>query len=363
MRRGLGQQLYDDATQFRVQREFSPEVAIRAGALPYNHPPFEAALFVPFTLVPYPLAFALWDLVNFVMLIALPFFLAAHLSQLQKYPWPLWVLASVAFFPIFAALLQGQDSILLLLLYALAFVCLKGNRDVLAGGWLALGLFKPQLLLPLVVLFLVQGRKKILSGFLPIAAILLLVSVAIVGKEGMLLYPHYVMHLENTLARGAIVPSDMPNLRGALAIFFPGTPPHIVAVILVISLGLLLFTASECRKVFGKNLVELEFSLAAIATVLVSYHALIYDLSVLMVPVLLLADELLAGKRWGRHRVLMMVAMTTFFLPPLQVILSIRNQWAGILGWVLLLWLYGIAKEISFLTTSRGQPSEMRESV
>jgi hypothetical protein len=274
--------------------------------------------------------------------------LAPHLSQLQKYPWPLWVLASVAFFPIFAALLQGQDAILLLLLYALAFVCLKGNRDVLAGGWLALGLFKPQLLLPLVVLFLVQGRKKILSGFLPIAAILLLVSVAIVGKEGMPLYPHYVMHLENTLARGAIVPSDMPNLRGALAIFFPGTPPHIVAVILVISLGLLLFTASECRKVFGKNLVELEFSLAAIATVLVSYHALIYDLSVLMVPVLLLADELLAGKRWGRHRVLMMVAMATFFLPPLQVILSIRNQWAGILGWVLLLWLYGIAKEISF---------------
>ena len=34
VRRGLGHQLYDNVTQFKVQREFSPEVAIRLDALP-----------------------------------------------------------------------------------------------------------------------------------------------------------------------------------------------------------------------------------------------------------------------------------------------------------------------------------------
>jgi hypothetical protein len=348
VRQGLGQRLYDDATQFKVQREFSPDVAIRHGALPYNHPPFEAALFVPLTFVPYPAAFALWDLANLAMLISLPFLLGPHLPQLQNYPWPLWGLTSLAFFPIFIALLQGQDAILLLFLYALAFVCLKKNRDFFAGGWLALGLFKPHLVLPLIFLLLVQGRKRVLSGFVLIAVMLALVSIAIVGNRGMLLYPHYVMHLEDTLAGGAIVPSDMPNLRGALSILFPGLP-HMVTAVLVISLGLLLLTAVECRKIGNKDLFDLKFSLAALATVLVCYHALIYDLSVLMLPVLLLADELLGkGKFRGWRSVLMMVAVATFFVPPLQVDLSLRHHRSALLCWVLLLWLVGIAREISF---------------
>jgi Glycosyltransferase family 87 len=352
VRQGLGHQLYDDTMQFKVQREFSPEVAIRQDALPYNHPPFEAALFVPFTYTSYPSAFVLWDLANLGMLITLPFLLRPHLPQLQNYPWPLWLLTSLAFFPIFAALLQGQDAILLLGLYALAFVGLKRNRDGLAGGWLALGLFKPHLVLPLILLLLVQGRKKILYGFLPIATVLALISTAIVGKERMLLYPSYVANLEGNLARGAIIPSDMPNLRGALNILFPGIS-HIVPVVLVISLGVFLYAAWKCR---NRSLFDLNFSLVALTTVLVSYHAMIYDLSLLMVPVLLLANELLAkGKFHGYRSVLMTSAMAIFFFAPLQLVLSMRDHRSAVMGWVLLLWLSGIAAEISFRTTAKAQ--------
>lgn len=358
VRQGLGHQLYDEATQFKVQREFSPEVANRSAALPYNHPPFEAALFVPFTFVAYPWAFALWDLANLAMLASLPFLLRPHLPQLQNYSWPFWALTSLAFFPIFITLLQGQDAILLLFLYAVAFVCLKKNRDVWAGGWLALGLFKPHLALPLIFLLLVQGRRRILAGFALVAAILVLVSIAIVGKQGMELYPRYVTQLENTLARGAIVPSDMPNLRGALSILF-STESHMASAVLVISLALLLFTAFKCRKIDQNNLFDLKFSLAALATVLVSYHALIYDLSVLMLPVLLLADELPRKGKSAWRRTLMMVAAATFFIPPLQLVLSMRSHRSALLGWVLLLWLLAVAREISFRTTSRSQANEM----
>jgi hypothetical protein len=347
VRRGLGRRLYDGATQVKVQREFASENDIRIGALPYNHPPFEAALFVPFTYASYPWAFALWDLANLVMVGTLPFLLRPHLAALQNYSWPLWVLNSLAFFPIFVALLQGQDAILLLFLYALAFVCLKKNRDAFAGAWLAFGLFKPHLVLPFVFLLLLQGRKKVFYGFLPVAAVLVLVSSAIVGGEGIKLYPAYVMHLEETLAGGAIVPSDMPNLRGALDLFLSGTP-HMLTVVLVISLSFFAYTALVCRRI-GANLFDLKFSLAAITTVLVSYHAMMYDLSLLMLPVFLLANQLLAHDRFRGYRsVLMITAMATFFFAPLQLLLSLRHHQSAPLGWVLLLWLSGIAGEIHF---------------
>jgi len=348
VRQGLGHRLYDNATQFQVQREFAPEVATRLDALPYNHPPFEALLFTLFAYLSYPSAFVLWTLANLTMLMSLPFLLRPHLPQLQNHPWPLWALASLGFFPIFLNLLQGQDAILLLFLYTLTFVCLKKNRDAFAGGWLALGLFKPHLVLPFIFLLLVQGRKKILYGFLPTATLLVLISTAIVGREATLLYPRYVLHLEDTLAGGAIVPSDMPNLRGMLEAIVPDVP-HMLTAVLVTSLGLLLFTAWESYKSRRKNLFDLKYSLAAIATVLVSYHAMIYDLSILMLPVFLLANELAGkGEFRGYRSVLMATAVAILFFSPLQLVLSVRDHRSALLGWALLLWWFGIAREISF---------------
>jgi hypothetical protein len=81
----------------------------------------------------------------------------------------------------------------------------------------------------------------------------------------------------------------------------------------------------------------------------VSYHALIYDLSPLMLPVLLLTNQLLAqDKVHGYRRLLTIMAMTTFFLAPLQLLLSLRHHRSAPLAWVLLLWACGIAGEIYF---------------
>jgi len=64
LRQGLGHQLYDRKVQYEVQESFTGHIAFRKGPLPYNHPPFEALIFVPLTLLPYPQAFAAWDLLN-----------------------------------------------------------------------------------------------------------------------------------------------------------------------------------------------------------------------------------------------------------------------------------------------------------
>src|SRR5882757_11395393 len=65
---GLGRQLYDEPTQYRVQQQFAAGVSIRQGPLPYNHPPFEALAFVPFSFLSYPVAYCLWNLFNLIFL-------------------------------------------------------------------------------------------------------------------------------------------------------------------------------------------------------------------------------------------------------------------------------------------------------
>jgi hypothetical protein len=352
VRRGLGHQLYDNVTQFKVQREFSPEVAIRLDALPYNHPPFEAVIFAPLAYVSYPSAFTLWTLANLAMLISLPFLLQPELHHLQSYSWPFWVFASLGFFPIFFAMLQGQDAILLLFLYTLAFVCLKRNRDALAGGWLAFGLFKPHLILPFILLLLVQGKKKVLYGFVPIAAVLALLSAVVVGWEGMLQYPVYVLHLEATMARGAIMPSDMPNLRGVLYLLLHGDS-YVGVVTLALSVGVLIFAAWRCRT--EASLFGSKFSLGAVSTVLVSYHGLGYDLSLLMLPILLLADELLgSGNIRGLPDFLTVAAIALLFFSPLQLVLLMRSNQLALMGWAVVLLMCGIAGQMSLRSRQMG---------
>ena len=351
VRRGLGHQLYDNVTQFKVQREFSPEVAIRLDALPYNHPPFEAALFTPLAYFSYPFAFGLWALANLAMLMGLPFIVLPELRQLQNHPSWFFVLASLGYFPIFFNLLQGQDAILLLFLYALSFVCLKKSRDVFAGGWLALGLFKPHLVLPFLFLLLVQGRKKVLYGFVPVAAALALLSGVIVGWQGLLRYPRYVLQLEDTMARGAIMPSDMPNLRGILYLLLHGNS-CVGVVTLLLSAAVLLMAAWRCRA--GTTLFDLKFSLAAVTTVLVSYHVLGYDLSMLMLPVLLLTNELLAGGEVrGLPDSLSVTAIALLFFSPLQLLLLTRGNHLALMGWSVLSLFCGIIAQNSW----RGQPA------
>jgi hypothetical protein len=143
----------------------------------------------------------------------------------------------------------------------------------------------------------------------------------------------------------------MPNLRGMLDVLFHAAP-YTHTAILVTSLGLLLFTAWQCHGMSKKNLFDLAFSLAIIATILVSYHALVHDLSVLILVVLLLANGILGKRKFrGWRKVLIMTAITVFVFAPLQLFLSLHHNGSALLGWVLLLWLFGIAGEISFQTS------------
>src|SRR5208283_2463739 len=159
LRQGRGHRLYDAQAQFEVQKNFVGQIPTRRGPLPYNHPPFEALFFLPLTLLPYRQAFIAWDLLNLAALFGVALLLRRSGPMLRGIaPWA-FVIACLAFFPVFVSVLQGQDSVLLLLLCALGFRALSKGADSLAGCWFALGTFKFQFMIPLLLLIIWNRRR------------------------------------------------------------------------------------------------------------------------------------------------------------------------------------------------------------
>ena len=350
VRQGMGAHLYEEPAQYRVQQEFASGVTIRHGALPYNHPPFEAALYLPLTFLPYFAAYVTWDVINLIILFALPFLLRPHVPILRELSPGFCLLASVGFFPVFIALLQGQDILVQLLIFTLAFVALKTKADFRAGALLGLGLFRFHLVAPIAFVLLLQKRRKALGGLTSVACALGMLSIAMVGWRETLAYPNYVWGVEQAMGRGAIVPADMPNLRGlADTVLSPFAPKSIVAaVVAAISIALALLMSTRWKLSSKDARFDLGFSLCLVVTILVSYHAFAYDLSLLLLSVLLIANHLHSSApmpAWNKFA-LLAPACILFFSPILMVIWWQYGH-LNVLAPVLLLWAWGMAKAIS----------------
>jgi len=349
LREGSSHNLYDGALQYKVQQTFASGVRIRKGPLPYNHPAFEALIFLPLAALDYPAAYLTWSVINLAILGFLPFLLRRQIPVLAQCSPFLWLLVLLGFFPVLVALLQGQDVILLLLFNALAFVALKRNADTLAGVWLGLSVFKFQLIVPLVLIFLCWKRTKVVQSFVVTAAGLAAISVAITGWAGALRYPGYVLHFEEFMEKGGIA-LDMPNLRGLLEgwSFARGlSGVHVITVAL--SICLLLWAIVKGRgHAPSSGHFDLQFSLAMVAAVLASYHAFPYDLSLLVIPLLLVVSHALETASLRRYgNLALILPAVLLFLTPLYMLLWLRLDHFNLFAVVLLLWTWGIAQEIS----------------
>jgi len=351
VRPGMAGSLYDERAEFQTQRQFAPEVSIRHGALPYNHPPFEALLFVPLSFLPYLPAYLVWDAVNLGLLVLALLLLPCHIPLLQTKPLGVWVLCAVAFFPIFVCLLQGQDMIVFFFLLAAAYGSLKNGADFWAGCWLGMGLFRPHLVLPLAVILLFSGRRKAVLGVASCALVMAGISIAVIGWRGFLDYPGYVWRLEQIMGRGAIVPDNMPNLRGFLAIFFRDGHPTALALGATGSICLLILAIWIFRSAQHAGNLELGFSAAILVTILISYHAFIYDLGLLLLPALLLLGEGMRRKHWE-----LIVPVVILFFTPLLMFLWLRLSHLNLLTPVLFLWLWGMARDSSLVKGGSRDP-------
>jgi hypothetical protein len=347
LRRGQAHSLYDERAEFQTQAEFAGNLESRRGPLPYIHPPFEALVFLPLAYLPYHVAFVVWDSLSVLALLGVALVLRRHTHSLASIPPWEFVLGCLAFFPVFVTLLQGQDSILLLLLCALGFNALKKDAQILAGGWLAMGTFKFQIMVPLVLLVVLR-RRKVAGGFVGVSLILASLSLALVGWDQVLRYPGFAVRGATVRGLGAVPAALMPNLRGLITGWPSNVAPAILqGVVIAGSAALLLLAALRGRPGRARQL-NLQFSLAIIVVLLVGWYVNAHDLSLLVLPVALLADycrssfENPAGRRWA-----LLAPMVPILISPLWILLWLKYGKINLMAIPLLWWAGEIGREIS----------------
>jgi hypothetical protein len=349
LREGLGHQLYDEHVQYEVQKKCVGEIAERHGPLPYIHPPFEALIFVPLTWLPYPQAFAVWDLLNLVLLFGVSLLLRQSVNTLRHIPPWEFVIGSIAFFPVFDCFLQGQDSILLLLLCALGFNALKREADVLAGSWLALGVFKFQFILPIVLLLIIWRRRRVAIGFASLSAILVLISAGLSGWKGLLHYPAFALLITKSPDLGGVAAGLAPNLRGLmLGLLSPFSKRLGTALGLLASIALFYFAAMTGRPRYPARNLELQFSLAIVVSGLVAWQTNMHDLSLLVLPLVLITDYCLSTRaQKPQNRFSLMLPVLPVLISPLWLILWLIGGAVNLMVIPLLFWIWRIGKEVS----------------
>ena len=295
LRDGRGHQLYDLNVQETVQRSVMPEVVReRGGILPYNHPAFEALVFLPLSVFSLHAAYRIWFAINVGSLFAVIGVLRKSLPLLGQAPFSLWVAACFSFPPIVITLIQGQDSIVLLFLYCMAFIALRREAEFFAGGWIAAGLCKFQVSLPFILPFLLRKCWRIIAGFCFVGTLLTIISLETVGFASVLQYPNFVWKLDHDPTFGWLVPFRTPNLRGLILSLPLSIYPRWCDALLAIFPGILVVAgalawrtgstpnSSSLYRAFASNLL---------ISVLLSYHILVHDLSVLFLVLLLVAGN------------------------------------------------------------------------
>ena len=307
VRSGNFAQLYDfGAQQFFQASLFSPELRGKLLPMPYFHPPFEAWLFVPVSFFSLPVAYAIFLAVNVAILAYVIWVLRPLLQNLRAMYWWLPLALTFSFLSIAAALLTGQDSILLLGLVTAAALRLRGRHEFTAGLILGLCVFRPQIVLGIVLLLMLWGLWRLLYGFAVIASLCGLISLWMMKGFG---YLAVLGRLSSGKWPMPMPMRFMPSLRGFFAAAGLATHPHLLmAICLVASFAILFFVLRLGREksTFDQFLLALPFA------VLISYHCFIYDLSILLLPLLIWLDRAVA--RQPRKSDLWLVAL---YLSPL----------------------------------------------
>jgi len=311
VRTGAAARLYDYDYQLQLHNKLVAPAKI---ALPYVRPAYQAVLFAPLSLLSYRAAYALWTVVNVALLTLACFLLPSRFPELVK----VWKLLPVgvicAFFPVWIALLQGQDTILLLILLSAAFLALEKDREALAGSLLALGLFKFQIILPIAFLFVAWKRWNFMKGFFGTALLLAAASCSLIGVSGIATFFDSVVHIHFPVRYEA-----MSNLHALLVGIFGNSAP---VTLLTIALSAAVWLAIAARSPVRSGPAAL---VVAIPTaVLVSYYLFGHDWIVLLLP-------LLYTMNIGVHRLMQgWIALLLFAAPLLYAVGSSSVYWVTI---------------------------------
>jgi Glycosyltransferase family 87 len=261
-------------------------------SLPFVFAPFVLLLFAPLSLLPYSQAEPVWYGMNVGMLLAVPFVLRRKLGWGTRGV-VIAILAPLSFVPVTMALMQGQPTILVLLIFALTFAALSAGNEVRAGTLLALATFKPQLVIPALLALVAMRKWKALAAFASAGVVLVGISIGIAGWHATVNYPHAILEFSRlSESIGGEHPENMPNVRGVVHRLFDSRISNAMQQSITLAITAALLTGMVLKLRRSRQFFQISYSLVLAVTLLVSYHAYLHDFALLLLPCILTADYL-----------------------------------------------------------------------
>jgi hypothetical protein len=318
---GQGHVLYHLDALWGPEHAAVPTILPPDVTLAFLNPPFFSLVFAPLSLLPFDRALQVWLLVN-LGLFALNCWAVWRMSAAQHWQTRvLLVIGMASLYPVTFALRLGQFSLFLMSAWTAAALLLRNGHDRAAGVALSGLLIKPELLIPITVYLLVVRRLAVLYTLLPIAAVAVIVSFAVVGPLEGLRYPLFVLgnagdHTSGTNTElmfgwngivGPLIGSERPLLATL------GTLP--LSILSLIAVGI------TCRHGLGKGSPAFPQCWLAVtlATVLADPNFFLQDI-ILIAPSAIFLFAATSGREHARVGLGLIVGWSLFglgFLPNL----------------------------------------------
>jgi len=282
------------AYDLALQKQFQDQVTAQWGGayvlLPQILPPWVTLAFYPLGLLPFRAAYLAWG-ATILVLVAAAILVLVRAAGLRGRSAVLASAAAAASLPLFVLLVQGQSDAPMLLALAAAGLAWVRRRPAWAGAFAALALVKPQLMVLVPALFLVRRSWPALGAFAGVAAGLALVSLLVFGLRACLDWLSIVAPWAVSGGGGYSVNAQSTySLRGLLQLL----PLPAGVQVVVVAAGLLAVAFVMLRT---RADPRLQFALAVASSVALSLYQHAHDLSLLVVPGLLLAGALPALRR------------------------------------------------------------------
>jgi len=235
-------------------------------------------------------------------------------------PWA--IPAALLYQPLVESLTSNQKGTLCLLLLTTTFVLLNRGRPLAAGMVFGLLAFKPQLALVIAVAMLMKRQWRFVCGGAMMGAALAAGSL-LLGGDVCRQYFDFATGTADYLSTTGYALHKSHCLYGFFALLAGGPGPAARIAALLAAAGVVYLLARLLRGplVPGTSRLSIQFAGLVVATVLLSPHLFTYDLTILLLPVFLLAIDVAdraeipaTSRRW-----LLASLVTLFVLPGVSV--------------------------------------------
>jgi hypothetical protein len=312
--------MYQWIPMLRVEQQIAYPFLVPVAVMQpfFVYPPLAGLAFAPFALLPYDLARVAWLAVECLALVMSLYYLERMMGLTGRLSF-LFRLSVFAFLPVFQMLYQGQITDLLLLATIGGFLALQSGRYVVAGACLAVLAVEPQYLLPILLVLLVRGERRVMAWgalWLGCGAALGLALYGLAATVGyvraLVTLPQWGQH------SGRMLSGTNEGLYGLAHAITSGSMANVLWFVAALAV-----LAGLAAWAWRAPAIDGPLAGAVVAGLLVSPHVLLYNLTLLLLP-------LAVYVQWSTRRgfttapwvVLLYVAITATI--PLGLIMQVR---------------------------------------